>query len=102
MENLEHPSEEGVIKTLRARTDKNPPGCFNFPQGRAFLHPLMSNIFKCPETGVRARQSRTQSPQALWTVVSHQERLWSTGILLPQDFCGNKIQAVTEQSIKKF
>ena len=33
-------------------------------------------------------QSRTQSPQALWPAVGRQERLWGTGISLPQDFCG--------------
>ena len=58
----------------------------------------------------RLHQSRTQSPQALWPAVGHQERLWGTGILfkfsdwlvrnlsltapivLPQNSCGNKIQ----------
>ena len=28
-------------------------------------------------------QSRTQGPQAFWTAVGRQERLWGTGILLP-------------------
>ena len=47
-------------------------------------------------------QSRIQSPQALWAVVSRQERLWGTGILLPQDFCVKTMQAFTGQPIKKF
>ena len=45
-------------------------------------------------------QSRTQS-QALWPAVGRQERLGGTGILLPQDFCGKTMQAVTGQPIKK-
>ena len=49
-----------------------------------------------------ASQSRTQSPQALWPVVGHQERLWGAGILLPQDFCGKTMQAIMRQPIKKF
>ena len=44
-------------------------------------------------TGLR---SRTQSPQALWPAVGRQERLWGTGILLPQDLCGKIMEAVTE------
>ena len=40
-------------------------------------------------------QSRTQSPQALWPVVGLQERLWGTGILLPQDFCGKTMEVIT-------
>ena len=31
-------------------------------------------------------QSRNQGPQALYPAVGRQERLWGTGILLPQDF----------------
>ena len=50
-------------------------------------------------------QSRTQSPQALWPAVSRQERNWGTeilpGVLLPQDFCGKRLQAVTRQASKK-
>ena len=42
-------------------------------------------------------QSPTQSIQALWPVVGGQESLWGTGILLLQDFCGEAMQAVTEQ-----
>ena len=33
-------------------------------------------------------QSCTQSPLTFWSADVHQERLWGTGILLPQDFCG--------------
>ena len=40
-------------------------------------------------------QSRTQSPQPLWPAVGREERLWGIGILLPQDFCGKTIEAVT-------
>ena len=36
-------------------------------------------------------QSRIQSPQALWPAVGHQENLWGTGILLPQDSCGKTL-----------
>ena len=43
------------------------------------------------------RQSRTQSPQALWPAVGRPERLWGTGILSPHDFCGKTMQAVTWQ-----
>ena len=41
----------------------------------------------------------TQSPQALWPAVDHQERLWGTRILLTQDFRGKTMQAVTGQPI---
>ena len=41
-------------------------------------------------------QSCTQSPQALWPAVVRQERLWGTGILLPQDFCGKTMEAIME------
>ena len=41
-------------------------------------------------------QSCTQNPQALWPAVGCQERLWGTGILLPQDFCGKTMEAITE------
>ena len=41
-------------------------------------------------------QSRIQSPQALWPAVGRQERLWGTGILLPQDFCGKTMEVSTE------
>ena len=44
-------------------------------------------------------QSHTQSPQALWPAVGCQERLWGTGILLLQDFCGKTMQAITGQPI---
>ena len=51
------------------------------------------------------KQSRTQSPQALWPAVSRQERLWGhrilSPLLLPQDFCGKTVETVTEQPIKK-
>ena len=47
-------------------------------------------------------QYHSQSPQALWPAVGRQERLWGAGILLPQDFCGKTMQAVTEQPIKNF
>ena len=48
-------------------------------------------------------QPRTQSPQALWPAVGRLERLWGTGILLPHDLCGEKMQAVTRQpESKKF
>ena len=40
-------------------------------------------------------QSRTQSPQALWPAVGRQERLWGTGILLPQDFCARFLQSLS-------
>ena len=40
-------------------------------------------------------QSCTQSPQALWPVVSRLESLWGTGILLAQDFCSKATQVVT-------
>ena len=39
-------------------------------------------------------QSRTQSPQAFWSAGGCQERLWGSGILLPQDFCGKTMQVV--------
>ena len=45
-------------------------------------------------------QSRTQSPQAFWSAGWRHERLWGLRILLPQDFCGKKMQTVTEQPIK--
>ena len=38
----------------------------------------------------------TQSPQAFWSADGRQERLWGTGILLPQDFFGKTMEAVTE------
>ena len=41
-------------------------------------------------------QSCTQSPQALWPAVGRQERLWGTGILLPQNFCSKTMEAVME------
>ena len=47
-------------------------------------------------------QSRTQSPQALLPVVGRQERLWGTGILVPQGFCGKTMQAVMGKPIKIF
>ena len=47
------------------------------------------------------RQSRTQSPQAVWLAVVRQKRLWRLRILLPQDFCGKKMKVVTKQPIKK-
>ena len=34
--------------------------------------------------------------------VCRQEMLWSTGILLPQDFCGKAMEAAAGQPIKKF
>ena len=46
------------------------------------------------------RQSRTQSPQALWATVSRQERLWGTGILLPQDFCGKQCKPLWSSQSK--
>ena len=49
----------------------------------------------------RRHQSRTQSPQALWPAVCRQGRLWGTGILLPQNFCGKTIQTVAGQPFKK-
>ena len=56
-------------------------------------------------------QSRTQTPSGF--LVSEkavggflaricQERLWGTGILLPQDFRGKTVEAVTLQPIKRF
>ena len=48
------------------------------------------------------RQCRTQSPLAVCPVVGRRERLWGTGILLPQSFCGKTMQAVTERPIKNF
>ena len=50
------------------------------------------------------RQSRTQSPQALWPAVklNCQERLWGHRILLPEYFCGKTMETVTEETIKKF
>ena len=39
-------------------------------------------------------QSRIQNPQVLWPAVSRKQRLWGTGILLPQDFCGKTMQAL--------
>ena len=47
-------------------------------------------------------QSRTQSPLALWSAGGRQERLQGIGILLPQDFCGKTMQAVTGQPVQKF
>ena len=47
-------------------------------------------------------QSRTQSPLAFWSAGGRQERLWGSGILLPQEFCGKTMQAVTELPIKIF
>ena len=41
----------------------------------------------------------TQSPRALWLALDRQERLWGTGILLPHDFRGKTMQAVTWQPI---
>ena len=46
-------------------------------------------------------QSRTQSAQALLSAVGRQERLWGIGILLQQDFCSKRMQAVTGQPIQK-
>ena len=43
------------------------------------------------ETGHGSTQSHTQSPQPPWPAVGHQERLWGSGIVLPQDFCGKTI-----------
>ena len=40
------------------------------------------------------KQSRTQIHQALGIAVGRLERLWVTGILLPQDFCSKTMQAV--------
>ena len=37
-----------------------------------------------------------RSPQAFWSAGGRQERLWGTGILLPQDFCDKTMQAVTQ------
>ena len=54
-----------------------------------------------PEKNPGLNQSRTQSPQALWTAVSLQERLWEHRILLLQDFCGKTMETITEQPIKK-
>ena len=42
----------------------------------------------------------TQSPLVFWSAGGHQVE-WGTGILLPQDFCGKTIKAVTVQPIKK-
>ena len=33
----------------------------------------------------KLHQSYTQSPLSFWSAVGRQERLWGTGILLPQD-----------------
>ena len=44
----------------------------------------------------RQSKSRTQSPQAFWSAGGRQERLWGTGILFPQDFCGKTMQAVRQ------
>ena len=41
---------------------------------------------------LESAKSLTQSPQALWSGVGRQERLWGTGILLPQDFCGKAME----------
>ena len=41
------------------------------------------------------------SPLAFCSAGGHQKRLWGTGILLLQDFCGKTMQAVTGQPIKK-
>ena len=43
----------------------------------------------------------SESPQALWPADGRQERLWGTGILLPQDFCSKTMETITEQPIKK-
>ena len=48
------------------------------------------------------RQSRTQSPLAFWSADGRQQRLWGTGILLPQDFCGKTMEVVAGQPIKNF
>ena len=62
--------------------------------------PLSSNLV--PRAFVTlVQQSRTQSPNALWPAVGREKKLWGTGILLPQDFCGKTKQAVTEQPMKK-
>ena len=41
-------------------------------------------------------QSVTQNPHSLWLAVGRQERLWGTGILLPQDFCSKTTEVVKE------
>ena len=50
--------------------------------------------WKIPQT--KWAPSCTQSPQAPWPAVGHQQRLWSTGIFLLQDFCDKTMDAVTE------
>ena len=55
-----------------------------------------ARVVKCQHV-----QSRTQSSQAFWSADKHWERLWGTGILLPQEFCVKRIQAVMGQPIKK-
>ena len=47
-------------------------------------------------------QSRTQSPLAFWSAGGRQERLWGAGILLPQDFCGKTMQAVTANLVRAY
>ena len=44
-------------------------------------------------------QISTQNPQALWPAVDRQESLWFTGILLPRDFRGKTMEAVTGRAI---
>ena len=55
-----------------------------------------------PPCLLQRNQSRTQSPLAFWSADGRQQRLWGTGILLPQDFCGKTMEVVAGQPIKKF
>ena len=42
----------------------------------------------------QTRQSRNENPQALWTAVGRRDRLWGTGILLPQVSAVKQYKAV--------
>ena len=64
---------------------------------------LSSAILRCSEVfSSDLVQPRTQTSQALWQEVGRLERLWGTGILLPQYICGKTMQTVTRQPIKKY
>ena len=41
---------------------------------------------------------RVSGPQAFRSTGGRQERLWGTGILLPQDFCSKTMEASTKPS----
>ena len=61
----------------------------------------ISSLWELVSVVLGLDQSRTKRRQAFWPAGGRQERLAGTGNLLPQDFCGKTMQAVTEQPIKK-